>query len=66
MNFVKISDTQIVNLDLVTRVEIYMTQDIRYTTVFFTGGESYRLTEDESELLIRFLKPRLEGSGDKP
>jgi len=56
MLFVRISPTQLVNLELINRVEIQSQGDIRYTTVHFTGEGSYRCTEEESEVLLPILK----------
>lgn len=61
MKFIRISPSEVINLDQVARVETYMTQEIRYITVYFTGGESYRCTEEESEQLMKHLGPLIDG-----
>jgi len=60
MHFVRISPTQMINLDMITRVEINVQGDIRYTTIYFTGEGSYRCTEEESEVVLPILKDQLE------
>lgn len=56
MHFIRISPTQLVNLEQVARVEINISGEIRYTTLYFLGGNSYRCTEEESEVLLPILK----------
>ncbi len=59
MHFVRISPTQLINLELITRIEIQSQGDVRYTTLHFTGEGSYRCTEEESEVLLPLLKEHI-------
>lgn len=57
MKFIRISPSEVINLEQVARIETYIAQDIRYLTIHFIGGASYRCTEDESEQLMAHVKP---------
>lgn len=59
MNFVKLSETQLVNLDRVTRIEIFESEEVKYTTMHFVDGESYRCTEEESSVLLPHVETHL-------
>lgn len=52
MRFLRISPMQVVNLEAISRVETYESHDIRYVTIYFVDGHSYRCTEDESTVLL--------------
>lgn len=52
MQLVRISPTQIINLDHVTHAEIFLADEVRYMSVHFSNGESYRCDEEETEALI--------------
>jgi len=56
MQFVRISPTQILNLDHVTHVEIFLADEVRYMSVHFSNGESYRCDEEETEALVAALE----------
>lgn len=56
MRFLRISPMQVVNLEQVTRVEAYEAHDVQYVTIFFTDGNSYRCTEDESSVLLPVIE----------
>lgn len=64
MQIVRISSYQFVNLELITRIEVYETEESRYCTVHFTSGESYRCTEEETEALMPMVGRRLEDRAD--
>lgn len=59
MKFVRISVSEVINLEAITRIETYRTQQISYITIHFTGGSSYRCTEEESEELLKHVRPLL-------
>ena len=52
MNFVRISSSQIINLNAVTRIEIYEGDIGSHTTIHFQDGEKYRCTEEEAAKLL--------------
>jgi len=66
MKYVRISQFQYLNLDAITRIEIYKTEDIRYCTVHFVDGEPYRCTEEESSVLLPMIDKRIEEAGAPP
>lgn len=56
MHFVRISPTELINLDHVTRAEIFLADEVRYVSVHFSNGESYRCDEEETEALLDALE----------
>lgn len=66
MQIVRLSPTQFINLELITRIEVYETDDIKYSTVHFTDGESYRCTEEETEALLPMIEKRTEEEAEMP
>ena len=56
MRMMQISPTQYINLEYLTRVEIMESRDIKYAILHFTGVESYRCTEEETEEIIPIVK----------
>ncbi|MCB2155357.1 hypothetical protein KQI84_10760 [bacterium] len=52
MNFVRISSSQIINLNAVTRIEVYEGDIGSHTTIHFQDGEKYRCTEEEAAKLM--------------
>lgn len=59
MQFVRISPTQILNLDHVTHVEVFQADEVRYMSVHFSNGESYRCDEEETEALMAAVEKLL-------
>ena len=55
MQLVRISPTQIVNLDHVTHVEIFLADEAKYVSVHFTNGQSYRCDEEETDALLKAI-----------
>ncbi len=60
MRLVRISLSEFINLDLVTRMEVFVTEDLRYMTVHFASGTSYRCTEEETEVLYAYVEASIE------
>jgi hypothetical protein len=56
LHFLKISTTQVINLDTISHIEIYETGEACYATLHFTSGQSYRCTEDETEVLVPYIE----------
>ena len=61
MKFVRLSNSNIVNLESIVRLEIYHTDLVTYATITFMTGESYRCTEEESAILIAEVIKSVEG-----
>ena len=64
MQIVRLSQFQFINLEMITRVEVYETDDIQYCTIHFTDGESYRCTEEETAALMPMIEKRTEEEAD--
>ena len=64
MQIVRLSPFQFINLEQITRVEIYQTEETQYCTVHFTDGESYRCTEEETAALLPMIEKRTEEKAD--
>jgi hypothetical protein len=60
MRLVRISHSQFLNLDSVTRMEVFVTEDLRYMTVHFASGTTYRCTEEETEVLYNYVESSIE------
>lgn len=60
MRFMRISPSEVVNLEQLTRIETYQTQEVSYLTLHFVGSETYRCTEEESEYLMKRIAPLIE------
>ena len=56
MKFIQVSPMEIINMENVTHITINQMHDIAYTTLHFVGGQTYRCTEEESILVVKFLK----------
>jgi len=66
MKFLRLSGAQVVNVENINRFEVYEAQDIRYITIVFTGGESYRCTEEESTAFMRHMSSLVEAIPGDP
>lgn len=55
MRLMQVSPSQYINLEYLTRVEIVESRDIKYTILHFSGAESYRCTEEETEELLPII-----------
>lgn len=62
MKLLRISANQVINAENINRFEVYEAQDIRYITIVFVGGESYRCTEEESVVFLQHMRGLVEGT----
>ncbi|MEQ8821631.1 MAG: hypothetical protein RLY93_15455 [Sumerlaeia bacterium] len=59
MQFIKLSKSQIINLDCVNRIEVYEDENASHTTIHFIDGRTYRCTEEEAEALVILINSHI-------
>jgi hypothetical protein len=56
MKLIQISPSQFINIEQLARVEITESRDLKYLVLYFTGGGTYRCTEEETEVFLPIVE----------